>query len=71
LNYLTATAGSNSEGDPGPQKNSTASKKGLIAGAVSCVAVLGFLAVAGTFVWRQKKKRFELEMEGKHEQSNC
>lgn len=55
--------GSNNEGDPGPQKNSTASKTGLVVGVGVCVAVLGLLALVGTFAWRQKRRRLEVEME--------
>ncbi|KAF7032319.1 hypothetical protein CFC21_043503 [Triticum aestivum] len=44
--------GSNGEGDPGPQKNSSTNRTGLVVGVVVSVAVLGFLALAGVFVWR-------------------
>nr|CDM85689.1 unnamed protein product [Triticum aestivum] len=54
--------GSNGEGVPGPQKSKT-SKIGLVVGVVVCVAVLGFLALAWAFVWRQKRRKLEMEME--------
>uniref|UniRef100_M8CUU3 non-specific serine/threonine protein kinase n=1 Tax=Aegilops tauschii TaxID=37682 RepID=M8CUU3_AEGTA len=44
--------GSNGEGDPGPQGNSTTSR-----------TVLGFLALVGAFVWGQKRRRLEVQME--------
>ncbi|KAF7025379.1 hypothetical protein CFC21_037564 [Triticum aestivum] len=53
----------NGEGDPGSQRNSTTSRTGLVVGVVVCVAILGFLALAGAFVWRQKRRRLEVEME--------
>ncbi|KAF7032318.1 hypothetical protein CFC21_043502 [Triticum aestivum] len=51
-----------SYGVPGPQKSKT-SKIGLVVGVVVCVAVLGFLALAWAFVWRQKRRKLEMEME--------
>uniref|UniRef100_A0A453GAY5 non-specific serine/threonine protein kinase n=1 Tax=Aegilops tauschii subsp. strangulata TaxID=200361 RepID=A0A453GAY5_AEGTS len=54
---------SNGEEDPGPQKNSTTNNTGLVVGVVVCVAVLGFLALAGAFIWRQKRRKLEVEME--------
>lgn len=35
----------------------------MVVGVVVCVAILGFLALAGAFVWRQKRRRLEVEME--------
>jgi hypothetical protein len=40
------------------------SKTGVIAGVIVGVAVLGLLAFAGIFVWRQKKRKLTLEQEG-------
>uniref|UniRef100_A0A453QEQ2 non-specific serine/threonine protein kinase n=1 Tax=Aegilops tauschii subsp. strangulata TaxID=200361 RepID=A0A453QEQ2_AEGTS len=39
------------------------SKTGVIAGAIVGVVVLGLLAFAGIFVWRQKKRKLALEQE--------
>lgn len=50
--------GSNIEGE-GPKKNITV----LIVAVVVGAAVVGFLVLAGTFVWRHKRKRLEVEME--------
>ena len=40
------------------------SKTGVVAGVVVGVAVLGLLAFAGIFVWRQKRRKLSLEQEG-------
>jgi hypothetical protein len=40
------------------------SKTGVIAGVIVGVAVLGLLAFAGIFVWRQKRRKLSLEQEG-------
>ncbi|KAM0839364.1 hypothetical protein ACQ4PT_060357 [Festuca glaucescens] len=39
------------------------SKTGVIAGVIVGVAVLGLLAFAGIFVWRQKRRKLSLEQE--------
>ncbi|KAM0825487.1 hypothetical protein ACQ4PT_069521 [Festuca glaucescens] len=41
------------------------SKAGVIVGVIVGVAVLGLLAFAGIFVWRQKRRKLSLEQEGK------
>ena len=40
------------------------SKTGLIVGVIVGVAVLGLLALAGIFVWIQKRRKRSLEQEG-------
>ena len=40
------------------------SKTGVIVGAIVGLAVLGFLAFSGIFVWRQKRRKLSLEQEG-------
>ena len=49
-------------------RNVAAKKKGsktsVIAGAIVGVVVLGILAFAGIFVWRQKRRKLSLELEG-------
>jgi hypothetical protein len=40
---------------------------GLVVGAI----VLGSLALTGTFVWRHRSKRLEVEMEGNVHFQNC
>uniref|UniRef100_A0A0E0LS86 non-specific serine/threonine protein kinase n=1 Tax=Oryza punctata TaxID=4537 RepID=A0A0E0LS86_ORYPU len=63
LSYFTA------EEDPGQRKNNTGGektsggKRGLVVGLVVGAIVLGSLALTGTFVWRQRSKRLEVEME--------
>uniref|UniRef100_A0A0E0AS28 non-specific serine/threonine protein kinase n=1 Tax=Oryza glumipatula TaxID=40148 RepID=A0A0E0AS28_9ORYZ len=57
------------EEDPGQRKNNTggqntsSGKRGLVVGLVVGAIVLGSLALTGTFVWRHRSKRLEVEME--------
>ncbi|XP_052165333.1 probable LRR receptor-like serine/threonine-protein kinase At1g56140 isoform X1 [Oryza glaberrima] len=57
------------EEDPGQSKNNTSGentssgKRGLVVGLVVGAIILGSLALTGTFVWRQRSKRLEVEME--------
>ena len=39
------------------------SKTGVIAGVVVGVAVLGFVVLAGIFLWRRRQKRRKLSLE--------
>lgn len=40
------------------------SKTGVIVGVVVGVTVLGLVALAGIFVWRQKRRKLSLEQQG-------
>ena len=44
--------------------NKSRSKNGVIAGVVVSVALLALAALAGVFVWRQKRRKLLLELEG-------
>ena len=44
--------------------NKSKSKKGVIAGVVVSVVVLALAALTGVFVWRQKRRKLLLELEG-------
>jgi threonine/homoserine/homoserine lactone efflux protein len=44
--------------------NKSRSKKGVIAGVVVSLAVFALAALAGVFVWRQKRRKLLLELEG-------
>ncbi|XP_019711194.1 probable LRR receptor-like serine/threonine-protein kinase At1g56130 isoform X2 [Elaeis guineensis] len=46
-----------------PTKSSTKKHTGLIVGIVAALAGLGLLAIFGTFIWRQKKRRLSMEDE--------
>ncbi|EEE68212.1 hypothetical protein OsJ_26381 [Oryza sativa Japonica Group] len=57
-------------GDPGLNINNTTNgentssgRRGLVVGVVVSAVIVGLLAVTGTFVWTQKRKRLEVEME--------